>query len=92
MSDFSKLEIKLQKKIEQGNKLEEEIKQLREKLQEEKEATIIKEIRKLKITNEEYFNLSKGLKDKTLLEFLEKKYQLQKNKGEGEKEDETESE
>lgn len=77
MNDLNKLNSKLEKKIEQVNKLENEIKEIQTKIQEEKDATIIKTLRKVNLSTSEYENLSRGIQDKTVIEFLETKYKEQ---------------
>lgn len=77
MNNLEKLELKLQNKIKQKEKVASEIETLKQKIEEERAATILRAARAVNLTNEQCIKLEKGIKDKTVLSFLEQVYQRQ---------------
>lgn len=83
MGNLERMEENLQKKKEKRDRLEAEIRQLEEKIADERDAGIIREIRALNLNAEEYRKLQKSFRNKdNIIQIIGNLYEL---KTEGEK-------
>lgn len=85
MGNLERMEENLQKKKEKRDRLEAEIRQLEEKIADERDAGIIREIRALNLNAEEYRKLQKSFRNKdNIIQIIGNLYEL-KTEGENPK-------
>ncbi len=76
MSRLGNLEERLEKKRQQKQKIDEEITNLEGIIAKEKEAILVKPVRELNLTESQLQMISKGIKEGSVMEFLENLYQM----------------
>lgn len=81
-TELNSLDKKLQRKLQLFEQLKIEINELQEKINAVREANILKAMREVNLAGTEYGMLEKAIKNGTVKEFLQSKYELERREKE----------